>query len=351
MKDLAAPAHRRQRWPVFVAAAAVAGALAAGWLWRPAALRSDAAVAIPAGMRLIPGGEFTMGSNDEIVWPEERPAHKVRIAAFLLDETEVTNAQFTAFVTATQHLTQAERKPDLSALKVPPGMQVPPELFEPGGMVFKTPSGPVDLRDLSQWWAWVPGAQWRHPRGPGSNLDGLGEHPVVQIAWDDAKAFCSWAGKRLPTEAEWERAARGGQENLPYVWGDGKPNERSVLANLWQGRFPERNTASDGFETTAPVRSFQPNGYGLYDMAGNVWEWNADWYDRRAYARRSTTDVTDNPTGPAQPMDPEARRAQRGGSFLCHDSYCSRYRPSARQGAPNDIGTSHSGFRCAKSVG
>jgi formylglycine-generating enzyme required for sulfatase activity len=309
---------------------------------------------LPPGMVRIPGGEFTMGAADEYAWPEERPAHRVRITEFALDETEVTNQAFAKFVKATGYQTADERTPDLSEFLGSATVQLDPQMLarlsQAGGMVFKMPEGPTDLSDPSQWWEWVPGAQWRHPQGPASTIEGRDQHPVLQVSWDDATAFCRWQGKRLPTEAEWERAARGGLDGHSFVWGDTQPNETHALANIWQGMFPSRNTEADGFGSTAPVKSFQPNAYGLHDMAGNAWEWTADWYDRRAYQRLKTADPQQDPTGPPGPVGPESRRTQRGGSFMCHESYCARYRPSSRQGAPSDIGTSHSGFRCAQSL-
>jgi formylglycine-generating enzyme len=219
--------------------------------------------------------------------------------------------------------------------------------------VFTPPRGEVDLRDFSQWWTWMPGADWRHPEGPGSSIEGRDDHPVVHVSWDDADAYARWAGKRLPTEAEWEFAARGGLDGKPYTWGDQPPTDARTLANIWQGEFPHSNTAKDGFTRTSPVKSFPPNGYGLYDMAGNVWEWCADWFDRDLYRRRAGSGVTDNPAGPEVSSDPtrpfERLRVERGGSFLCNDSYCSRYRPSARHGNSPDTGMSHLGFRCVMS--
>ena len=302
----------------------------------------------------IPGGEFTMGTDSDLGWPDEKPAHRVRVDGFWMDETEVTNAQFRAFVEATGYVTTAEKPPDVEEIlrQSPPGTPPPPkEKLVPGSLVFQLTAEPVkDMRDYWQWWHWVPGANWRHPEGPGSSIVGKDDHPVVHVSWDDAVAYAKWAGKRLPTEAEWEFAARGGLENKPYVWGDEKPTDIKIFANIWQGEFPYRNTARDGFVRTAPVKSFAPNGYGLYDMAGNVWEWCGDLYRADLYRLRAHDEVIVNPSGPATAMDPRnpraASRVQRGGSFLCHDSYCSRYRPSARHGCSPDTGMSHVGFRC-----
>jgi sulfatase modifying factor 1 len=309
---------------------------------------------LPPGMVWIPGGEFMMGTDSELGWPDEKPAHRVRVDGFLMDATEVTNAQFGAFVAATGFVTTAEKAPSLEEImsQVPPGTPPPPtESLVPGALVFTPPVGRVDLNDFSQWWAWVPGASWRRPEGPKSRIEGRDLHPVVQVSWDDASAYARWAGKRLPTEAEWECAARGGLEGKVFVWGDTNASERPALANIWQGEFPHRNTATDGFARTAPVKSFPPNGYGLYDTAGNVWEWCSDWYDRELYQRRAGQGLVVNPSGPERSYNParpfEPQRAQRGGSFLCHESYCLRYRPSARHGCSPDTGMSHVGFRCA----
>jgi formylglycine-generating enzyme required for sulfatase activity len=304
----------------------------------------------------IPTGEFTMGSDAPGSWPDEGPAHRVSLDGFWMDEHEVTNAEFRRFVEATGYVTTAERRPDVEEIlrQSPPGTPSPPEeSLVPGSLVFTTTEGPVPLDDYARWWRWTPGADWRHPEGPGSSVVGRDDHPVVQVSWDDAVAYATWAGKRLPTEAEWERAARGGLEGRRYVWGDEPPSDETALANLWQGHFPDRNSARDGFVRTAPVKSFPPNGFGLHDMAGNVWEWCADWYGRDLYATRSGGGVVVNPPGPERSPGPRRsgmpRRAQRGGSFLCNDTYCSRYRPSARHGCAPDTGMSHVGFRCVKS--
>lgn len=310
----------------------------------------------PEGMVWIPGGEFSMGTNDEMGWAEEKPAHRVRLDGFWMDAKEVSNDQFAAFAAATDYVTTAERPPSLADVmsQVPPGTPPPdPASLVPGSLVFTAPAGPVDLGNFSGWWRWTPGASWRHPEGPASDLEGRGNHPVVQVSWDDAVAYARWAGKHLPTEAQWERAARGGLVAQTYVWGQEPPSEDHVCANIWQGEFPHRNTLADGYAGTAPVGSFAPNGYGLYDMAGNVWEWCSDWYDRNAYQERARRSLTFNPQGPDHTIDPlrpyEPQRVQRGGSFLCNDSYCTRYRPSARHGGAPDTGMSHLGFRCVMS--
>jgi len=307
----------------------------------------------PPGMVWVGGGEFTMGTDSDLGWPDEKPAHRVRVDGFWMDEHEVTNAQFRAFVEATGYVTTAEKAPRLEEVmaQLPPGSPPPPkENLVPGSLVFTLPAGRVNLDDVSQWWAWTPGANWHHPEGPGSSIEGKDDHPVVHVSWDDAVAYARWTSKRLPTEAEWEFAARGGLDGQPYVWGNERPSDTQIHANIWQGEFPRQNTVKDGFARTAPVQSFLPNGYGLYDMAGNVWEWCADWYQRDLYRQRAGRGVVNNPAGPERSSDPVRpfmpMRVQRGGSFLCNDSYCSRYRPSARHGCSLDTGMSHVGFRC-----
>jgi formylglycine-generating enzyme required for sulfatase activity len=311
-------------------------------------------------MVLIPAGQFLMGSTDPLARPDERPIHPVAIRAFYIDKTEVTNAQFAAFVQATGYLTIAERPVDWEELKkqLPEGTPKPDDAaLQPGSLVFTPPAHPVDLSQSAQWWRWVNGANWRHPAGPGSSIEGKDNHPVVQIAYDDALAYATWAGKRLPTEAEWEYAARGGLKGATNTWGNDPITP--AHANTWQGHFPDRNTKEDGFEGTAPVGSFPPNAYGLHDMAGNVWEWCSDLYRPDTYARRllvtGQNKVSDNPTGPTSSLDPRhphspVSRVHRGGSYLCNDSYCASYRPSARMACPPDTALQHLGFRCAMSV-
>lgn len=317
---------------------------------------SDAPSSAPAGMVWIRGGEFLMGTDDPESWAAERPAHRVRVSGFFMDVAEVTNAQFAEFVKSTGYRTTAEKPPTLEEImkQVPPGTPPPSkEALVPGAIVFQPPTEPVTLDNPSQWWAWTKGADWRHPEGSQSDLEGRESHPVVQVSWDDATAYAQWAGKRLPTEAEWEFAARGGLEGKRYVWGSDPPSEARPQANIWQGHFPDVNTKRDGYVRTAPVKSFEPNGFGLYDMAGNVWEWCADWYDVEAYRTRNGKIPVENPQGPSKSNDPQQPymplRSQRGGSFLCNDAYCTRYRPSARHGGGFDTGMSHVGFRCVRS--
>ncbi len=296
----------------------------------------------------IEGGSFRMGSEDH--YPEEAPVHTVAVDGFWIRPTQVTNRQFAEFVDATGYETVAERAPDPADY---PG--APPENLVPGSLVFTGTPGPVDLSRFELWWTWTPGAQWRHPSGPGSDLAGLDDHPVVQVAHEDATAFAEWAGEALPTEAEWEYAARGGHEDRAFVWGDEPTPNGEFLANFFQGNFPWRNTKADGFERTSPVGSFPPNDYGLYDMAGNVWEWTDDWYVEQRLADRGDTDdrpccVPHNPRGGTmeESNDPQfriPRKVLKGGSFLCADEYCMRYRPAARRPQTIETGMSHLGFR------
>ena len=310
----------------------------------------------PAGMRWIPSGEFTMGTSDPQSFPNERPAHRVRLEGFWIDETLVTNDQFARFVKATSYRTTAERKPDWEELK----KQLPPEtpkpdasMLVPGSLVYSPPAQPVSLDDMSGWWRWVPGASWRHPEGPGSNIEGRGNEPVVQVSWDDANEYAKWAGKRLPTEAEWEYAARGGLEGKRFAWGDEFRPGGKYMANTFQGHFPDKPEPEDGYSRRSPVKAFPANGYGLYDMAGNVWQWTSDWYRVDYFVALARTGVAVSPRGPADSFDPgdpyAAKRVIKGGSFLCHVSYCESYRPSARRGTPPDTGSEHVGFRCVRS--
>jgi formylglycine-generating enzyme required for sulfatase activity len=301
-----------------------------------------------AGMVRIPGGEFWMGSEHEDMH-DARPVHQVHVDSFWMDATDVTNQQFREFVSATGYVTEAERRPDAKDF---PG--VPKEKLVPGSVVFSPPREAVSLQDYTAWWSFVPGANWRHPEGPGSTIAGRQNHPVVQVAWEDAAAYAQWAGKRLPTEAEWEFAARGGLDRQPYVWGaEFKPNGR-WQANTFQGHFPDRNTSEDGYRATSPVGAFPANGFGLYDMAGNVWQWCADWYRADYYARLTASGgVAQNPRGPQDSFDPDEpgvpKRVQKGGSFLCTDQYCTRYMPGSRGKGEPSTGTNHTGFRCVRS--
>jgi sulfatase modifying factor 1 len=302
-----------------------------------------------SGMVWIPGGAFKMGS--EKFYVEERPVHRVSVDGFWIDRYAVTNEEFARFVAETGYLTLAERPPDPALY---PG--APPENLVPGSMVFHRTAGPVDLRNYANWWAWTPGASWRQPRGPDSSIEGLERHPVVQVAYEDAEAYCAWAGKALPTEAEWERAARGGLKQAIFTWGNEEFPKGRPMANSWQGRFPWENLLVDGYEYTSPVGTFPPNGYGLHDMAGNVWEWTADWYQARHPDDPGKPCCTpQNPRGGQEedsynPHRPEfriPRKVVKGGSHLCAPNYCFRYRPAARQPQDVDSGMSHLGFRCA----
>ncbi len=322
------------------------------WTLAAAALAEDSP---PPGMVWVPGGEFTMGTDDATALPNERPAHRVKLDGFWIDQTCVTNAQFRAFVEATGYVTTAERAVDWEELKkqLPPDAPRPAdEMLQPGSLVYTPPGRPVPLNNLSNWWSWVHGANWRHPDGPGSTIEGKDDHPVVQVSWDDAVAYATWAGKHLPTEAQWEYAARGGKEGTRFHWGDQLQIDGRYMANVYTGVFPVEDTAADGHAGRSPVKAFPANGYGLHDMAGNVWQWTADWYrvDRHAQLEQMCCPV--NPTGPSRSFDPSdpysPRRVIKGGSYLCHVSYCESYRPTARRGTPPDTGSSHVGFRCVK---
>jgi formylglycine-generating enzyme len=296
-------------------------------------------------MAWIPGGTFRMGSDHH--YREEAPARDVTVAGFWMDRHPVTNAQFSRFVEETGYVTVAERPLDPAEY---PGAL--PDMLVPGSVVFRPPAGPVSLRSHYAWWEYVPGASWRHPTGPGSSAVGLATHPVVHVSWEDAEAYAAWAGKALPTEAEWERAARGGLEAKEYAWGDELSPGGRIMANVWQGEFPRRNLLLAGWERTSPVGSFPPNGYGVFDMIGNVWEWTADWWGEGGVPRaaccacRADEGGRDASLDPAQPHIRIPRKVLKGGSYLCAPNYCVRYRPAARIPQQVDTGTGHQGFRC-----
>jgi formylglycine-generating enzyme required for sulfatase activity len=309
---------------------------------------ADCPTFLRADMIPIPCGTFRMGSDRH--YAEEAPAHRVSVAPFRIDRTPVTNRQFRKFVAATGYVTFAEIAPDP---KDYPGAL--PHMLKPGSLVFHPPKHPVDLRDWSQWWSFTFGANWRRPDGRRSSIAGRDDHPVVHVAYRDALAYARWAGKDLPSEAEWEFAARGGLDGAEFAWGDEFTPEGRAMANTWQGAFPHENLKQDGYERTSPVTAFAPNGYGLYDMIGNVWEWTADWYapGHEADAPKSCC-VPADPRGareetsydPATPAIRIPRKVLKGGSHLCAPSYCRRYRPAARHPEPVDTSTSHVGFRC-----
>jgi formylglycine-generating enzyme len=313
----------------------------------------------PRGMVWIPGGEFSMGAADppdmDMVGmratTDSRPIHRVYVDGFFMDKTDVTNAQFAEFVKATGYITIAEKTPTQAEF---PG--APPENLYAGGVVFSPPDHEVPLNDHFQWWSYVKGANWRHPTGPNSSIKGKEVYPVVQVAYADAQAYARWAHKRLPTEAEWEFAARGGLSGKPYVWGEKFKPDGKWMANTFQGHFPDQDSGADGFIGISPVGKFAPNGYGLYDMAGNVWQWTSDWYRPDYYAQLAKLGgVARNPRGPETSFDPaeqnDKKKVHRGGSFLCTDQYCSRYMVGTRGKGEVSTGTNHLGFRCVSNRG
>lgn len=297
-----------------------------------------------AGMVWIPGGSFTMGSNSH--YPEEAPAHRVQVDGFWMDRAPVTNEDFAAFVEETGHVTDAEKAPLGSDY---PG--APAELLVPASVVFSKPAGPVEMSNHLNWWSYIPGADWRHPQGPGSSIDGRMHHPVVHVTFDDASAYAEWAGRELPTEAEWEFAARGGLDGADYAWGDVFRPDGRWMANTWLGAFPHQDLKEGGYGTRS-VTEFPPNGYGVYDMIGNVWEWTTDWYAAHHAAGGCCGGLRNPAGGPRDAsIDPRAeikipRRVMKGGSYLCAPNYCRRYRPAARMAQPIDTATCHLGFRC-----
>jgi formylglycine-generating enzyme required for sulfatase activity len=306
-----------------------------------------------AEMLWIPGGTFRMGSDRH--YPEEAPVHRVTVDGFWMDRTPVTNREFRRFVGATGYATVAERKPDPRDY---PGAL--PEMLKAGSLVFTPPDYPVSLSDWSQWWAFTFGATWRRPYGPKSSIKGLDDHPVVHVAYEDATAYAAWAGKSLPTEAEWECAARGGLDGAEFAWGDEFTPDGRHMANTWQGVFPFQNKREDGYERTSPVTAFAPNGYGVHDMIGNVWEWTSDWYTpKHPNDAPKACCIPENPRGgreadsydPRQPQIRIPRKVLKGGSHLCAPNYCRRYRPAARHAQPVDTSSSHIGFRCVSRHG
>jgi len=311
----------------------------------------------PKGMTWIPGGEFSMGSEDPRSLPgggseamaDARPIHRVYVDGFWMDSTDVTNAEFERFVRATGYVTVAEKKPRAEDF---PG--VPAEKLVAGSIVFRPPTHAVPLDDPSRWWSYVPGANWRHPDGPGSSIAGRENYPVTQVAYEDAAAYAKWAGKRLPTEAEWEFAARGGEAGKTYAWGNDMRPGGKAMANTYDGSFPHHDAGSDGFAGIAPVAKYPPNRYGLYDIAGNVWQWVSDWYRPDTYAQLAAVGVARNPRGPSSSFDPDEpgaqKHVQRGGSFLCTSQYCTRYMVGTRGKGESSSASNHIGFRCVREM-
>ena len=306
------------------------------------------------GMVWISGGIYDMGASDgdRMALPHEKPKHTVKVDGFYMDETEVTNAQFSKFIEATNYITTAERPVDWDLIKqqLPPGTPKPQDsLLLPGSLLFKkTKESVPNLYDFSQWWRWTNGANWKQPEGKGSSIDGKDNHPVAHVSYEDAMAYCNWVGRRLPTEAEWEFAARGGKRDKIYFWGD-LTDKLSSYVNSWEGEFPVDNTQADGFEKSAPVKTYPPNGYGLYEISGNVWEWTSDWYSSQYYQYCKDNSITNNPKGPKEAFNPNNpyvdERVIRGGSFLCNASYCASYRVSSRMATDPNTSLEHLGFR------
>jgi len=317
-----------------------------------------AAPEAPEGMVWIPGGEFTMGWNGQFARRDESPLHRVKLDGYWIKRTPVTNAEFAAFIDATGYVTTAEKAPTMEEImkSLPPGSPPPQQsALVAASMVFTPPNRSVGLDNPLVWWQWKEGASWKRPKGPGSGIRKIMDHPVVHVSWHDAKAYAEWKGMNLPTEAQFEYAARGGHEQWQNTWGDEPVTDGEPKINIWEGQFPNINTKKDGYYTTSPVTAFPPNDYGLYDMAGNVWEWTADWYHVDAYrmnARKGK--IIENPQGPPISYDPQEphlpKRVTRGGSFLCSDSYCSGYRPAARMKSDPYTSLSHTGFRVVKNV-
>ena len=314
-------------------------------------------ISIESKMVLIPGGKYFMGSSGQEAYSNEMPIHEVQIDSFYIDIHEVTNLEFSNFIKETGYITTAEKIIDWEEMKnqLPPSTSKPPDsLLAPGSLVFRKSKIPIPLNDESQWWKWERGSSWKAPQGKESSIENIMNHPVVHVSWEDATAYAEWAGKRLPTEAEWEWAARGSKKNVLYPWGNESINKEPMRANFWQGQFPYLNTKQDGYSATSPVGSFPPNDYGLYDMSGNVWEWCSDYYHVNSYSMDKSKGISINPKGPKTSYDPREpfakKRVLRGGSFLCNDSYCSGYRVTRRMSVSEDTGLSHTGFRCAKDL-
>jgi formylglycine-generating enzyme required for sulfatase activity len=314
----------------------------------------------PQGMVWIPGGSFIQGAvpQDKMAMQQEKPQHPVMVDGFFMDATEVTNAQFSKFVDETGYITIAEREIDWEEMKnqLPEGTPKPHDsILQPGSLLFKKATSTIpNLYDFSQWWEWSIGVNWRHPSGPESNIEGKDNHPVVHVSYEDAEAYCKWAGRRLPTEAEWEYAARGNKKTTAYFWGDDR-SKLSKMANSWEGEFPVNNTLEDGYERTAAVKSYLSNDFGLFDMAGNVWEFTSDWYNLRYYDELATSGkMAINPQGAAKAYNPNnpylEEKIIKGGSFLCSDSYCASYRVSSRMGTSLDSSSEHIGFRTVATV-